>query len=65
MLAQVVGILAIVAWVCGLSGILFFALKMLGVLRISEEDEHRGLDMSKHGGSAYNTHGEREVCFRV
>lgn len=36
---------------------------MLHLLRISEEDEHRGLDASKHGGSAYNTDGRnvREV----
>jgi hypothetical protein len=27
------------------------------VLRISEEDEHRGLDASKHGGAAYNMGG--------
>ncbi|GFH06636.1 ammonium transporter [Haematococcus lacustris] len=52
--SQVVGILAIVGWVCGLTGILFFVLKMFNLLRISEEDEHRGLDASKHGGSAYN-----------
>jgi hypothetical protein len=25
------------------------------MIRISEEEEHRGLDASKHGGSAYNT----------
>jgi len=24
------------------------------LLRISEEDEHRGLDVSKHGGNVYN-----------
>ncbi len=27
----------------------------LQLLRISEEDEYRGLDVSKHGGSVYNT----------
>jgi Amt family ammonium transporter len=54
--SQLIGIITIAAWVVGLSGMLFFALKMLGCLRISEEDEHRGLDVSKHGGSAYNTH---------
>ncbi|KAJ9527697.1 hypothetical protein QJQ45_025976, partial [Haematococcus lacustris] len=53
--SQVIGILAIAGWVCGTTGILFFALKMLNLLRISEEEEHRGLDASKHGGSAYNT----------
>ena len=52
--SQVIGIIAIAAWVCGLTGLLFFVLKRFRVLRISEEDEHRGLDASKHGGSAYN-----------
>jgi Amt family ammonium transporter len=27
---------------------------MFGKLRISAEDEQAGLDVSKHGGSAYN-----------
>jgi Amt family ammonium transporter len=27
---------------------------MLGKLRISPEEEQAGLDVSKHGGSAYN-----------
>lgn len=53
---QCIGILCIIAWVCTLSGLLFFGLKMLGMLRISEEEEHKGLDASKHGGSAYNAY---------
>eukprot|EP00775_Hariotina_reticulata_P002904 gene2904-3192_t len=51
---QIIGILVITGWVCVLMGILFFALKMLHVLRISPEEEQAGLDVSKHGGSAYN-----------
>lgn len=58
---QLIGILSIIAWVCGLTGILFATLKFFGKLRISEEDEHRGLDASKHGGSAYNTDGMKPV----
>ncbi len=57
--AQCIGIIVIIAWTCSLTGILFVALKFTGNLRISEEDEHRGLDASKHGGSAYNTHGDQ------
>ncbi len=57
--SQCVGILAIVGWTCGLTGALFFVLKRIGQLRISEEDEHRGLDASKHGGSAYNTNAQQ------
>ncbi|KAF8065460.1 AMT1-1 [Scenedesmus sp. PABB004] len=51
---QVVGILAITGWVCVLTGALFFVLRLLKRLRISPEEEQAGLDVSKHGGSAYN-----------
>lgn len=52
--AQLVGVLSIIAWVLTLMTPLFYALKRLGLLRISPEEEHAGLDISKHGGSAYN-----------
>ncbi|MEW5305332.1 MAG: hypothetical protein WDW38_005628 [Sanguina aurantia] len=52
--AQVIGILAIFAWVVGLMSIFFGIFKFAGIIRISAEDEHAGLDVSKHGGSAYN-----------
>jgi len=51
---QIVGILVIAAWVMFHAGVLFFILKMVGILRISPEEEQAGLDVSKHGGSAYN-----------
>lgn len=51
---QVIGILAIFAWVVGLMSIFFGIFKFAGIIRISAEDEHAGLDVSKHGGSAYN-----------
>ncbi|PNH00416.1 Ammonium transporter 1 member 1 [Tetrabaena socialis] len=51
--SQVIGILTIAAWVLGLMSLLFFALKLMGRLRISAQDEQAGLDISKHGGSAY------------
>lgn len=51
---QVVGILVIAAWVMFHAGVLFFVLKMFRMLRISPEEEQAGLDVSKHGGSAYN-----------
>jgi len=37
------------------STILFGTLSALGILRVAEEDEVRGLDESKHGGSAYRS----------
>lgn len=35
------------------TGLLFYILKKLNKLRISPEEEQAGLDVSKHGGSAY------------
>ena len=40
-----------------LAGGMFFGMKMAGVLRISEEVETLGMDLSKHGGSAYEYGG--------
>lgn len=51
--SQCIGILSITAWVCGLMGIFFTIFKLLGWLRISANEEYAGLDVSKHGGSAY------------
>jgi ammonium transporter, Amt family len=51
---QIIGIIVIAAWVCGLMGPFFFVLKVVGKLRISPEEEQAGLDVSKHGGSNYN-----------
>mmetsp|Transcript_28274 Transcript_28274/g.72706 ORF Transcript_28274/g.72706 Transcript_28274/m.72706 type:complete len:447 (+) Transcript_28274:359-1699(+) len=50
---QVAGLIGIAAWSCGTSGILFFAMKYAGVLRVPIEDEVMGLDESHHGGPAY------------
>ena len=52
--AQLVALIIEVAWVGCTSSILFFTLKMTGVLRVSEQTERNGMDPSKHGGSAYN-----------
>eukprot|EP00963_Diacronema_lutheri_P000386 scaffold24_cov341-Pavlova_lutheri.AAC.75 len=50
---QLVGILAIAGWTLGLLGPFFFAMNKFGMLRCSAEVEQIGLDVSKHGGSAY------------
>ncbi|GLI71066.1 hypothetical protein VaNZ11_015983 [Volvox africanus] len=51
--SQVIGVVTIFAWVYGLLTLLFAVLKAVNLLRISSEEEQAGLDVSKHGGSAY------------
>ena len=53
--AQVVGTLSISAWAFVTMFALFFLLKLVGFLRVSAEDEERGLDISEHGMTAYST----------
>ena len=51
----ILGIVVISAWTIGLMGIFFFILSKLNMLRIPEEEEEMGLDISHHGGHAYET----------
>jgi Amt family ammonium transporter len=50
---QVVAILMILIWTIVLMTPFFIILSKFNVLRISEDDEMVGLDVSHHGGSAY------------
>jgi Amt family ammonium transporter len=50
---QAIGVLAVAGFVAVTSGILFFALKAAGMLRVSEEEEIGGLDIFEHGIEAY------------
>jgi Amt family ammonium transporter len=50
---QVVGSIAIAAFVVVTSAIVAFALKALGMLRVSEEEEIEGLDIHEHGMYGY------------
>ena len=50
---QIAATLIMICWVTITSGILFAALKLMGILRVSAEVEELGADVSKHGGSAY------------
>jgi Amt family ammonium transporter len=43
----------IAAWSFGTMLIVFYGLKSLGLLRVSPEEEQRGLDISEHGMEAY------------
>ncbi|EFN53469.1 hypothetical protein CHLNCDRAFT_136742 [Chlorella variabilis] len=55
---QVLGIVVIAAWSCGLSGGMFLVLKKLNWLRADKDAEQQGLDLSQGIGS-----GLRGNCF--
>lgn len=54
MLPQIIGSIAIPIWAFVTMFILFFILKKIGMLRVSREEELRGLDIGEHGEEAYN-----------
>jgi len=53
LVAQLIGSAAITAATFGVSMLMFYALKMAGTLRVSQEGELEGLDIHEHGGGAY------------
>ncbi|MFH5804873.1 ammonium transporter [Alienimonas sp. DA493] len=53
--AQLTGLVVYAVWAFTTMFVLFFILKMIGFLRVSAEDEERGLDISEHGMTAYAT----------
>jgi len=55
-------LIAAIAWVAGLSFIMFFALKVAGLLRVSSEVEEMGMDVSKHGGTAYEMNMDKNAA---
>ncbi|KAK9065930.1 hypothetical protein SSX86_015332 [Deinandra increscens subsp. villosa] len=56
--AQIVECVTIMVWVSVTMGPLFYLLHKLRILRISSDEEIAGLDISSHGGYAYNAHSE-------
>lgn len=55
---QLIGVLVILGWTVANMALFFLGFKLTNTLRISPEEEQAGLDVSKHGGSAYNAdHG--------
>lgn len=53
LITQLIGVGAVIVWMGGTSFVLFFVLKALGVLRISEHGEKLGIDAYEHGATAY------------
>merc|ERR1712070_276485 len=51
---QLLGIFCIVSWSMANSALVFGLLKSMQMLRVSEDDEKKGLDESHHGGAAYD-----------
>ena len=51
---QAIGCLACFAWVVVTCGIIFGVLRIVGLLRVTEEEETRGLDIFEHGTRAYH-----------
>lgn len=56
---QLTGVVSITAWVCCMLGPFFYGLKLMGQLRVPQDEEEEGLDVSHHGGDAY-TFGKAE-----
>jgi Amt family ammonium transporter len=50
---QAIGAFSIMGWTIATSGLLFLLLKFTVGLRVSEEEELRGLDFFEHGIEAY------------
>ncbi len=51
---QAIGVLAAFAWAFGLGLVLFHAIRLTIGLRVTEEEEIRGLDIGEHGMEAYS-----------
>ncbi len=51
---QALGVVTAFAWAFGLGMILFYTIKKTMGIRVSEEEEIRGLDIGEHGMEAYN-----------
>jgi Amt family ammonium transporter len=52
-LTQSFGVLAMFVWAFGCGLLLFSSLKKIMGLRVSKDDELKGLDVSEHGNDAY------------
>ena len=52
-MGQLIGALTIFVWVFGTSFIVWYVLKLVMGIRVSEEEEYEGVDISECGVEAY------------
>jgi Amt family ammonium transporter len=52
--AQALGVITVLVFVLAASGLLFFALNAIGILRVSPKEELMGLDITEHGAESYS-----------
>jgi Amt family ammonium transporter len=58
---QIIGAICIIGWTIVTAGIVFFGIKYTMGMRVSEEVEELGMDLSEHGGDAYADRSEKPV----
>jgi len=58
---QLLAVVVIGSWVAATTSCVFFPLKFAGLLRVSEEDEDQGLDVSEHGVELDKIEGGEDV----
>jgi len=54
LITQIIGVGAVFIWAFGMGYILFSLLKITVGIRVTEEEELKGLDIAEHGGEAYS-----------
>jgi Amt family ammonium transporter len=53
LLTQFIGVISVAAWTFGTMFLIFFIMKKAKALRVSREEELKGLDIEEHGMEAY------------
>ena len=53
-MSQIIGVIGVYVFAFVFSYVLFLTIKMTMGVRVSEEEESRGLDIGEHGQEAYN-----------
>ncbi|KAL4363864.1 hypothetical protein GQ457_04G026790 [Hibiscus cannabinus] len=63
--AHLIQILVVTGWVSATMGPLFLVLHKLGLLRISPDEEMAGIDVTSHGGLAYEFHDDNDKTMKT